>query len=438
MACQDQKKMNILPIAVTPKHVLLIGAGKVAAQKARIIADSDCRLTIITKEVCDSYFTDKPILYKTFNINDFNTVDYDIVINATGDSALSKQLWMNRKRFHYWLNCVDEPQYCDFYFGATFRDNDLCVSVSTGGASPAYAQKIRDIIGACVPRRSPMFYRTLRARRKKVELPCAISTERQKVYLIGCGTGSIDHLTLQAVKTLPTLEVALIDALIGKEIITLLPHDCHIIDVGKRKGQHMMPQEEINALMLHYAQHGYRVGRLKGGDPAIFGRLFEEASFLSSHRIETELINGISSFLSGSLAAGIPPTLRDVATGALIVSAHLRESRYHDQWLDIVKEQRYTVVVLMAHSYAARIQESAKGKNVPLDISAAFVSKIDSSEQTTVIGTLSTLDRMATLCDKPAILIIGNAVAASAAMPYSGRRIFVNDAVSDLNLEIAA
>jgi uroporphyrin-III C-methyltransferase/precorrin-2 dehydrogenase/sirohydrochlorin ferrochelatase len=88
-----------------------------------------------------------------------------------------------------------------------------------------------------------------------------------------------------------------------------------------------------------------------------------------------------------------------------------------------VRERKYTVIVLMAYSFALEIQQSAMDKNIPLDIPAAFVSKIDSPEQTTVIGNLGALNEMAELCEKPAILIVGDAVAAAEAMPHLGKKI---------------
>ena len=74
----------------------------------------------------------------------------------------------------------------------------------------------------------------------------------------------------------------------------------------------------------------------------IFGRVFEEGSFLKSHNIEVECISGLSSSLNGALSSGITPTLRGVSAGVLIVSAHLRESIFHTEWLHYLKGSPYT------------------------------------------------------------------------------------------------
>jgi uroporphyrin-III C-methyltransferase/precorrin-2 dehydrogenase/sirohydrochlorin ferrochelatase len=155
--------MRVLPIALTPKRILLIGAGKVAAQKARAILASDCAFAVVTRDIRDPFFQapfSVPLCLKAFELEDAQ--GQEIIVNATGDGALSKQLWDARKSLGYWLNCVDQPEYCDFYFTATHRNHDLCVSVSTGGASPRYAQNIRDRIAAEIPEQDLSFYQNLR------------------------------------------------------------------------------------------------------------------------------------------------------------------------------------------------------------------------------------------------------------------------------------
>ncbi|MDR2614130.1 MAG: uroporphyrinogen-III C-methyltransferase [Candidatus Accumulibacter sp.] len=418
--------MNVLPLALTPKRVLVIGAGKSAARKARALLQSDCELDVVAREIRDDFFLDRSVHLFDFAFDWLETRQdgeraYDIVVNATGDAALSLKLWENRRRLRYWLNASDRPDYCDFYFGATVRDRDLSVSVSTSGASPRYAQAVRDLAAAVLPRREAAFYEELRRHRRQPEKEKGTG----KVFLIGSGPGRLDNLTVKALKTLKFLDVALIDALVGSEIVDLLPAHCQRIDVGKRKGLAKYTQEEINALMLRHALEGRQVGRLKGGDPAVFGRLFEEASFLLEHGIETELIGGVPSFLSGCLAGGIAPTLRGVSAGVLVVSAHLAETRFNDDWIPLLKTLPYTVIVLMAWSFAGHIRAVALEHGVPMSLPAAFVSRIDSPKQTTLLGTLGDLEEMAKQCGKPAILVIGEAVAGAGKMPHTGiRKIF--------------
>ncbi|MDR1460795.1 MAG: uroporphyrinogen-III C-methyltransferase [Campylobacteraceae bacterium] len=413
--------MNILPVALTPKKILLIGAGESAALKAKNILESDCDLTIIAKEIKDSYFEDKEVIKEVFSF--LHVKDCDVVVNASGDENLSELLWENRKKYGFLLNCVDMPKYCDFYFQAVVKNHDLCVSVSTGGAAPKYAQFIRNLISAVLPKQSKDFYENIKTKRAHGDTN--ICQDGGKVLLIGCGPGSADNLTIKALKAINSIQIAMIDALVGKEIVDLLPKNCIKIDVSKKKGCHKLLQDEINEMLLKCAKDGFRVGRLKGGDPAVFGRVFEEAAFLTENNIHVEMINGVSSVFAGCLGGGVTPTLRGFSAGALIVSAHLRESRFNSDWIELLKNFPYTVIVLMAYSFASEIAEKAKKANISLDTPSAFISKIDSMEQTTVIGTLGKLEKMAKLCSKPAILVIGKAVAEAAKMPCEGKRIIL-------------
>ena len=93
-----------------------------------------------------------------------------------------------------------------------------------------------------------------------------------KVWLVGAGPGDPGLLTVKATETIKDADVIVYDALIGDALFSLFPRDAEYISVGKRAGNHTMPQEEIDQLLLELAQQGKKVVRLKGGDPFLFGR----------------------------------------------------------------------------------------------------------------------------------------------------------------------
>lgn len=479
---KESNKFFSLPIALMAKKTLLIGAGSVAWQKFEVLQGAKWEVCVWAREIADKrfapYFSESSLqgesqyLHHTSSLRDsqreskqsksiadshneskivfcaIRTIDanidlhtlkaFEIIIDASGDANLGAFLHSVRKKCGFLLNVVDKPELCDFYFGSIVRRENISVMVSTNGASPILSQILRDKISAILPRTLGALSHRLKNLRQKSPPKSksdkdAIAKECQtslgKVFIIGCGPGDFGLLTLKSVESFALLDVALVDNLIGADIlahIKALGIEC--VNVGKRKGAANFTQEQINALMLDYAKQGKIVGRLKGGDPVIFGRVWEEASFLHSHNIEVEYISGITSSLCGALYSGVTPTLRGISAGALIVSAHLRESVFHTQWLEWLKDSPYTLIVLMAHSFAGRICDEALAQGIDANLPAAFISQVSLPTQKAIIGTLGELPKMAQMCENPSILILGKAVEESLNMPFMGERIVLDSA----------
>ena len=234
--------------------------------------------------------------------------------------------------------------------------------------------------------------------------------EKGKVYLIGCGTGDPELLTIKALKIFNQLDIALIDHLITKEIIELLPEKTKILYVGKQKGKLSIKQEDINRLMYEFAKEGLTVGRLKSGDPYVFGRGGEEAIYLLEKGIDVEIIPGISSGIAVPMYAGIPVVMRDYATGFSIVSAHLKGNRFNKDWIPLLKLKNHTVVVLMGLSRAKDILEEAKRENIDLDIPIAIISNGTRENQKVFIGKLKNIVELSKKAEKPAVIVFGEVV----------------------------
>ena len=157
--------MSTLGIALTPKRTLLIGAGKVAAQKARVLDSLDFAYEVVAESRLDAYFESKELCLKPFE--DVDAEGFEVIIDATGNENVTKRLAALKPHLHFWLNVVDVPELCDFYFSALTRRGDIQVAVSSGGSSPTLAQVIRDKIEKILPRDLTSLIDRLKNERKK-------------------------------------------------------------------------------------------------------------------------------------------------------------------------------------------------------------------------------------------------------------------------------
>ena len=225
-----------------------------------------------------------------------------------------------------------------------------------------------------------------------------------KVYLVGAGPGDLELLTRKAERLLGVAEVVLHDALVSEGVLKLISPAAEIINVGKRAGYKLLTQEEINSLLVSYGRSRKVVVRLKGGDPAIFGRAGEEISALRSGGIEYEIVPGVSSALAAAAAAGISLTDRRVAS-QIVFSTFSRgtDGRAMD-WGCVTSTT--TLVLFMPGADYADVSERLLAGGLPADIPCAIVSQAASAQQQvrwTNVGKLGREERL----PAPALLIVG-------------------------------
>ena len=231
-----------------------------------------------------------------------------------------------------------------------------------------------------------------------------------KVWLVGAGPGDPELLTLKAVRALNGARVVMIDDLVNPAVLEHCP-DAKVIRVGKRGGCRSTPQAFIHRLMLRYARQGHCVVRLKGGDPCIFGRGSEEADWLNQHGIEVELVNGITAGLAGATQCGIPLTLRGVARGVTLVTAHTQDDSELD-W-HALAQGGTTLVVYMGVARLGDIRSQLLAAGMPARMPVAMIENASLPHQRECRSNLEQMHDAALAFElkSPAVLVIGEVAA---------------------------
>jgi len=231
-----------------------------------------------------------------------------------------------------------------------------------------------------------------------------------KVYLTGAGPGDIELLTIKALKTIQKADVIIYDKLANPEILKEARDDVKLIFVGKERGNHRVPQDQINETIYQCALKYKNVVRLKGGDPFVFGRGGEEALYLKKRDIKFEIIPGVTSAISVPAYAGIPVTNRGITPSFRVVTGHRKSSDNiaNINWASFIEDE--TIVFLMGlHNIeliVTKLLEVGKETSCP----CAIISNGTTNKQKVIVGTLKTIVAKSKDAQSPAIIIVGEVV----------------------------
>jgi uroporphyrin-III C-methyltransferase len=235
------------------------------------------------------------------------------------------------------------------------------------------------------------------------------------VWLVGAGPGDPDLLTVKALRLLQSADVVVHDRLIPQPILDLARPSARMIDVGKRKSHHTLPQDDINALLVGLAREGLVVVRLKGGDPFLFGRGGEELAFCRAAGVEAHVVPGVTAALAASADTGAPLTHRGLAQAVTFVTGHAASGNDPDlDWASLARAN-HTVVVYMGLSTAPRIAERLIAAGRAASTRVVVVENASLPQERRVLTTLSALGSAVGDLDGPALLVIGEVAALAAA-----------------------
>ncbi|MGA2036222.1 MAG: uroporphyrinogen-III C-methyltransferase [Acidimicrobiales bacterium] len=224
------------------------------------------------------------------------------------------------------------------------------------------------------------------------------------VYLVGAGPGHPELITVRGARLLASAEIVVHDRLAAP----LLEHcssGTELVDVGKQPGSAPVPQSEINTLLVELGRRRERVVRLKGGDPFVFARGGEEVAALRAAGVPCEVVPGVSSALAAPAAAGVPLTVRRVASSFVVLTGHEGSAEIPEERWQALAHLGGTIVVLMGARRISRIAGRLLAAGLSAETPVVAVRSATTEQQEIRRTTLGALDSHA--IGAPVVFVIG-------------------------------
>lgn len=450
--------MEFLPLffSLKDRSVLVVGGGEVALRKVALLTKAQAKVFVVSLDVHDEIESLVEKCGGNIQLRPFENEDVkgmSLIVAATDAPKVNELVAQCANQLNIPVNVVDQPKLGNFIFPAIVDRSPIIAAVSSGGSSPVLARLLRAKLETVIPSsygrlailaekyrskvkqtfshvnlRRGFWERTLTGpvaelvfagKEREAELliteeleqKTPIKKELGEVYLVGAGPGDPDLLTFKALRLMQQADVVLFDRLVSPPILELCRRDAQMINVGKARSDHLVPQEGINQLLVDYAKKGHRVLRLKGGDPFIFGRGGEEIQELTEHGVPFQVVPGITAAAGCSSYAGIPLTHRDFAQSVRFVTGHLKNNTTDLPWSELAYTNQ-TIVFYMGLMGLPIICSKLIEHGMSPDMPIALVQKGTTPDQKVVIATLSSMVETlkAHEISAPTLIIVGEVV----------------------------
>jgi len=233
-----------------------------------------------------------------------------------------------------------------------------------------------------------------------------------EVWLVGAGPGDPELLTRKAERLLGAASVVFYDALVGPGVLDLAAPGARLVHVGKRSGRHSRDQKTIDRLIVEAALADERVVRLKGGDPAIFGRATEELDACRAAGVPVRICPGVTAASAAAASLGASLTLRGLARKLTFVTAHARAGEALSLDWAALADPQATLAVYMGKAAAGEVSSRLIEAGLPGDTPVALVENASRADEATLLTRLDLLGfaAEAALGDGAALLLIGEAL----------------------------
>lgn len=390
--------MNDLPLLLdlTDRRVVVVGGGPVAARRARTFVEAGADLLVVAPFACEEIIELASTDRLTLRISEFEPSDLAgawLVCTATGERSVDTTVSLVADRSRIWCIRADDAAASRAWTPAVARVGDVVVSVNAGG-DPGRATRLRNAIATSLTTGAL----PLRRRRRG----------HGHVALVGGGPGDPGLITTRGRSLLGQADVVVVDRLAPSSLLDELDEDVEVIDAGKAPHAHTLTQDEINAVLIDRARQGLRVVRLKGGDPFVLGRGYEEAAACRAAGIEVTVVPGVTSAVAVPAAAGIPVTHRGVTSRFTVVSGH-------DGTLDFgsLAALDGTLLFLMGVSRLTEISDQLIRHGRDRGEPVAVIERGATPQQRVTTGTLATITDRARRREvrSPAVIVVGEVAA---------------------------
>jgi len=434
---------------------LVVGGGETAARKVRLLRRARAAVRVVARRLdaeLDALAAEGTITHHARSFAEDDVTGAACVIAATDIAEVDEHVAATARAANVPVNAVDRPWASTFITPAIVDRDPLVVGISSGGAAPVLARRIRETLEAMLPARMGRLAVFAEGFRDAIAARLAPGPARlrfwQRIFdgpvaedvihnredwaearmqamlaeaarhgdtiptgevaIVGAGPGDPDLLTFKAMRYLQRADVVVYDRLVAPEIVDYARRDAERIFVGKARGCHAHTQDEINALLADHAGKGLKVVRLKGGDPFVFGRGGEERDYLGARGIDVVAVPGITAATGCAASAGIPLTDRRYAHAVTFATGHPHDAGDGPDWAALARRQ-HTLAIYMGVARAGETADSLIAHGLAPQTPAAIVEKGTTAEQrvltTTLAGLAETMRHHAV--QPPALLVIG-------------------------------
>ncbi len=383
------------------RRVVLAGGSEAAAWKAELLAASGADVAVFapspSPKMLETAGRHPPItiFLRAWEPGDLAGAALAVADAASAEEAAAFAAAAREARTP--VNVIDRPEYCDFSFGAIVNRSPLVIGISTDGGAPVFGQALRARIEALIPGSFAAWARAAREWRPQFSqmgagfrqrrnfwerfatlalasagrepgaadldgLLAASAAEKSvgkgEVVLVGGGPGDAELLTLKAVRALQSADVILFDDLVSPAVLELARREAQRVNVGKRGHGPSVGQADISALLVSLGLAGKKVVRLKGGDPAVFGRTNEEIAAARAAGIACTIIPGITAALAAAASLGLSLSERDRARRIQFITAHAADGSLPERldWPALVDPGATTAVYMGVKTLPALVE----------------------------------------------------------------------------------